>query len=165
MDAPVTSRRRSDRMNMPAASPAMQAPRGGSCHGLRTPVLLFVLALGGCGQHNADATAAGVSAKARELLAGVDARRIQASALTDFNWDTLCFERGERLRLAFQHGAAKKTALTFDYDDLFVDEPYVAGSLADRCIKPADEIVLRKKYPGHGGAVELAAVRAGADVQ
>lgn len=88
------------------------------------------------------------------LLAGKDSAVVEASALTDFAWDSLCFERDDTLLLRFKSGGNKQ-ALSLPYQEFFVDEGFVAGSLEDECVAPGDRILIRKKYPGHEGPIEF----------
>lgn len=88
------------------------------------------------------------------LLAGKDAVVVPASALTDFAWDTLCFERDDTLRLRFKDKTSERV-MSLPYEEFFVDEGYVANSLEDACIAPGDRILIKKKYPGYEGPVEF----------
>ncbi len=89
------------------------------------------------------------------LLAGKDSAVVEASALTDFGWRTLCFERDDTLLLRFQGTDAGDQVLSLPYEEFFVDEGFVAGSLEDACVAPGDRILVKKKYPGYQGPVEF----------
>lgn len=88
------------------------------------------------------------------LLASRDSAVVDASALTDFDWESLCFSRDDALLLRFKTAASERT-LSLPYTEFFVDEGFVAGSLEDECLKPNDRILIRKKYPGHEGPIEF----------
>lgn len=92
--------------------------------------------------------------KVDALLAGRDAAVVQASALADFAFDTLCFERHDTLRLKFTSGTSEQV-LSLPYERSFVDGGYVANSLEDACAVPADRILVRKEYPGYDGPIEF----------
>lgn len=87
------------------------------------------------------------------LLAGQDATEVEAAALTDFSWDTLCFERADTLLLRFKGDTEQ--VLSLPYEAFFVDEGHVKHSLEDACVAPGDRIVVRKKYPGYQGPIEF----------
>lgn len=88
------------------------------------------------------------------LLAGRDSAVVEASALTDFGWKSLCFERDDTLLLRFK-GSDGEQVLSLPYEEFFVDEGHVAGSLEDECVAPGDRILVRKKYPGYRGPIEF----------
>jgi hypothetical protein len=88
------------------------------------------------------------------LLAGRDSAVVESSSLTEFYWDSLCFERDNTLRLRFK-GADGEQVLSLPYEEFFVDEGFVAGSLEDACVAPGDRILIRKKYPGYEGPIEF----------
>lgn len=89
-----------------------------------------------------------------ELIGDANQVVVPASALTRSAWDTLCFERHERLHLRFI-GNKHEDTLELPYESYFVDEAHVAGSLEDACVRPGERIVLRRKYPGFKGPVEF----------
>jgi hypothetical protein len=86
---------------------------------------------------------------------------VQASALTDFGWQSLCFERDDTLLLRFKGTDAGDQVLSLPYEEFFVDEGHVAGSLEDECVAPGDRILVRKKYPGYEGPIEFQKVPQG----
>ena len=94
------------------------------------------------------------SNRVQQLLDGKDAVTIEAGNLTDFSWKSLCFERERTLLLKFDADAGK-TTLSLPYEEFFVDEGHVPGSLEDTCVAPTDHIYLKKKYPGYTGPVEF----------
>ncbi|MBB3801312.1 hypothetical protein FHR47_001546 [Xanthomonas arboricola] len=79
---------------------------------------------------------------------------VEAGKLTDFSWKTLCFERDDSLLLKFDRDG-ETSLLLLPYDEFFVDEAHVANSLEDSCVTPADQILIKKKYPGDQGPVEF----------
>ena len=89
-----------------------------------------------------------------ELIGDADQVVVPASALTRSAWDTLCFERHDRLHLRFT-GNGREDTLELPYESYFVDEAHVAGSLEDACVRPGQRIVLRRKYPGFNGPIEF----------
>ncbi|MEA0696339.1 hypothetical protein QYY73_18080 [Xanthomonas campestris pv. campestris] len=88
------------------------------------------------------------------LLAGKDPAVVEAGKLTDFPWKTLCFERDDSLVLRFDQGG-KRSVLQLPHETFFVDEGQVEHSLEDRCVTPAEHILLKKKYPGDHGPIEF----------
>ncbi|KER79754.1 hypothetical protein [Xanthomonas arboricola] len=88
------------------------------------------------------------------LLAGKDAVVVEAGKLTDFAWKRLCFERDDRLLLKFDR-EGETFVLPLPYEEYFVDEAHVPGSLQDSCVTPSDRILIKKKYPGAHGPVEF----------
>ena len=114
----------------------------------------------GCSMKTPLLTKEVLSQRVQGLLGGQDAVTVQAGRLTDFPWQTLCFRRDEVLRLEFQiDGASHRVALP--YEAFFVDEGYVANSLENACVTPAELIVVRRKYQGYDGPVEFQSVPAG----
>ena len=95
-----------------------------------------------------------LASRIETLLAGKDSVVVEAGALTDFGWDSLCFERDSMLLLRFR-SAGMEQVVSLPYEKFFVDEGYVPGSLEDTCVKPADRIVVKKKYPGYEGPYEF----------
>ncbi|WP_369980262.1 hypothetical protein [Xanthomonas bundabergensis] len=88
------------------------------------------------------------------LLGGRDAVEVPASALTAFAWQRLCFERDDALLLKFTVDGHERV-LALPYEEFFVDEGHVRGSLEDACLAPGDRILVKKKYPGYAGPVEF----------
>lgn len=89
-----------------------------------------------------------------ELLSDEDLLIVEASRLTNFSWDRLCFERNESLKLKFN---TDKSEIIFDlsFNDYFIDEPYVDGSLAGKCISFDTQILMKRKYPQYSNIVEF----------
>ena len=69
------------------------------------------------------------------LLAGKDSAVVEAGKLTEFPW--------------------KRSVLQLPHETFFVDEGQVEHSLEDRCVTPAEHILLKKKYPGDHGPIEF----------
>lgn len=88
------------------------------------------------------------------LLAGRDSAVVEAGKLTDFQWTTLCFERDDSLVLRFDQGR-KRSVLQLPYEAFFVDEGQVEHSLEGGCVTPSEHILLKKKYPGDHGPIEV----------
>lgn len=88
------------------------------------------------------------------LLAEKDSVEIFASELTDFSWDKLCFDREKLLTLTFFY-AKSKTIFELDYQEYFVDEPHVKGSLDRQCITGEQKIIVKKKYPEYSETIEF----------
>lgn len=117
--------------------------------------LLFFLMIQGCGmssQNEIDKFNSRVSS----LLGDSDSVEIAASELTGFSWDSLCFRRGDLLKLTFLSGG-KELEFGFSYGEYFVDEAYVKGSLDGVCISGRDRIVIKRKYPGYSKTIEFLA--------
>ena len=89
-----------------------------------------------------------------ELLSDEDLLVIEASQLTNFSWDTLCFERNGSVKLKFN---TDKFEVVFElnFKDYFIDEPYVDGSLAGKCISSDTQILVKRKYPQYSNIVEF----------
>lgn len=121
---------------------------------LRALALTCLLPLTGCPVNSSNDAQAAFSSRLKQLLANRDSAVIKASELTDFAWDQLCFERDDDLLARFTRGQDEQV-IRLDYTQVFVDEPYVAHSLADQCIGYGDSILLKKKYPGYNDTIEL----------
>ncbi len=89
-----------------------------------------------------------------KLLSDEDLLVVEASQLTDFSWDTLCFERNGSVKLKFN---TDKSEVVFElnFKDYFIDEPYVDGSLAGKCISFDAQILMKRKYPQYSNIVEF----------
>lgn len=139
---------------MPEPSPA-SIPR---LFAALTQRVLFTAALltsiAGCTMANAPLSKDDFSRQVTSLLAGKDAVVVPASALTEFAWDALCFERDDTLQLRFKNGGSEQV-LSLPYEEFFVDEGHVENSLEDTCVAPGDRIRVRKKYPGYRGPIEF----------
>ena len=83
-----------------------------------------------------------------------DSAVVPANTLTEFPWQKLCFQRGEALRLTF-HRDGVETVVELDYNEFFVDEGYVEGSLDGACLASGDRVVVRRKYPRDTGPFEF----------
>lgn len=120
--------------------------------------VLFTAALftsiAGCTMAKASLSKDDFSRQVTSLLAGKDAVVVPASALTEFAWDALCFERDDTLQLRFRSGDSEQV-LSLPYEEFFVDEGHVENSLEDACVAPGDRIRVRKKYPGYQGPIEF----------
>ena len=110
--------------------------------------------IAGCTMANASLSKDDFSRQIAALLAGKDAVVVPASALTEFAWDALCFERDDTLQLRFKTGGSEQV-LSLPYEEFFVDEGHVENSLEDACVAPGDRIRVRKKYPGYPGPIEF----------
>ncbi len=88
------------------------------------------------------------------LLGDSNSVEVVASDMTDFSWDKLCFERNDSLTLTFS-SANSEVVFELDYEDYFVDEAYVEGSLDRKCISSQDRIFIKKKYPGYSETIEF----------
>ena len=119
---------------------------------LLTAALLTSIA--GCTMANASLSKDDFSRKVAALLADRDAVVVPASALTEFAWDALCFERDDTLQLRFRSGDSEQV-LSLPYEEFFVDEGHVENSLEGACVAPGDRIRVRKKYPGYQGPIEF----------
>lgn len=89
-----------------------------------------------------------------KLLGDSNSVEVVASDMTDFSWDKLCIERNESLTLTFS-SADSEIVFELDYEDYFVDEAYVEGSLDRRCISSQDRIFIQKKYPEYSETIEF----------
>lgn len=92
--------------------------------------------------------------RVESALRSADQAVVPAATLTDFPWQQMCFRRDDALLLTFRDGTAE-TVLTLDYDEFFVDEDYVAGSLDGECLAYTDTLLVRRKYPRDAGPVEF----------
>ncbi len=88
------------------------------------------------------------------LLQNSDVVIVKASELTSFEWNSLCIKRKDTLNLNFQ-GNDENIVLILSYEEFFVDEGYVKGSIDGKCINPNTKVKLKRKYPGYSQIVEL----------
>lgn len=116
------------------------------------PGLLLLLA--GCAMTSTKDSERHFLQRIADTLAQQDTAVVKASDLTDFDWDTLCFERDKKLLLKFSSGG-QETVFALPYETHYVAEPYVEKSLAERCVGREDRIVIRKKYPGYQDVIEF----------
>jgi len=79
---------------------------------------------------------------------------ILASELTRFPWEKLCFERKDSLELSF-HMKDNKVIFKLNYEDYFVDEAYVEGSLDDKCVSSNDRLLIKKMYANRSKPIEF----------
>ena len=79
---------------------------------------------------------------------------ILASELTKFPWEKLCFERKDSLELSF-HMKDNKVIFKLNYEDYFVDEAYVEGSLDDKCVSSNDRLLIKKMYANRSKPIEF----------
>lgn len=94
------------------------------------------------------------SERVETLLAKQDSVVVPAARLTDFAFDSLCFERDDALLLKFRKPGSENV-LSLPYEEFFVDEGHVAGSLEDSCLSPGDSLLIKRKYPGYTGPIEF----------
>lgn len=139
----------------PAASLRLLAGRARQALAAASILTSILTSLAGCTMTDAAVSKDTFARKIDALLAGKDSAVVQASALTDFGWQSLCFERDDTLLLRFKGTDAGDRLLSLPYEEFFVDEGHVAGSLEDECVAPGDRIVVRKKYPGYQGPIEF----------
>ncbi len=97
-----------------------------------------------------------LSERVESLLSGQDSVVVQATKLVDFPFESVCFERDDSLLLKFRTSAsASEDVLALPYEEFFVDEGHVAGSLEDACLAPVDPLLIKRKYPGYEGPFEF----------
>ncbi len=91
------------------------------------------------------------------LLENSDSIEVAASELTDSDWRTLCFKRGDQLELIFSNDdlVAK---LELDYNNYYVSEAYVKGSLDGRCISGGDLILINRRYQENSELIEFSSI-------
>ncbi|PPU06513.1 hypothetical protein [Xanthomonas arboricola] len=123
------------------------------CH-FSASAALVVATFAGCAKIEPPISEERFSEQVVALLAGKDSAVVEAGGLTDFAWKRLCFERDDRLLLKFDRGK-ETSVLPLPYEEFFVDEAHVAGSLQDSCVRPSDRILIKKKYPGAHGPVKF----------
>lgn len=112
-----------------------------------------ILLIKGCGMPNAEELAY-FKNHLSKLLDGKESVEVVASDLTNFSWDSLCFNREEKLKITFR-SVKKEVVFRLDYEDYFVDEGYVAASLDGQCISNTDAILIKRKYPGYSETIEF----------
>lgn len=112
-----------------------------------------ILLIKGCDMSNAEELAY-FKNHLSKLLDGKESVEVVASDLTNFSWDSLCFNREESLKLTFQ-SVKKEVVFRLDYKDYFVDEGYVAASLDGQCISNTEAILIKRKYPGYSETIEF----------
>ena len=87
---------------------------------------------------------------------------ITASELTDFSWEKVCFQRidsyftfpGEKFKDFIEVtflSSDSNTVFELSYEDYYVEESYVEGSLEGKCVTSKDRIML--KNFGHSRVV------------
>lgn len=119
--------------------------------------LILILIVQGCGM-SSDNEREKFDGRVTGLIGGSESIEIVASDLTDFEWDSLCFQREKLLQLTFSKGGTELVKLQFRYEDYFTDEDYVKGSLDGRCISSRDRILLKRKYPGYSKTIEFMSI-------
>ncbi len=122
---------------------------------------LFSFALmAGCSMTTTPLSKEQFTRRVEVLLSGHDSVVVEARALTEFSWETLCFERSEALQLKFKRTESEEVLL-LPYEEFYVDEGHVPHSLEDACVLPNERILVRKKYPGYQGPIEFQRVDQG----
>jgi hypothetical protein len=114
---------------------------------------VFVL-LAGCTMTKSTFTKQQLSERVEALLSKQDSVVVEAAKLTDFAFESVCFERDDSLLLKFKK-AGSEDVLALPYEEFFVDEGYVAGSLEDTCLSSHDRLLIKRKYPGDAGPIEF----------
>ena len=92
--------------------------------------------------------------KIHQELKGSEQAIILASELTRFSWEKLCFERKESLELSF-HMKDSKVIFKLNYEDYFVNEAYVKGSLDEKCVRSHDRLLIKKMYANRSKPIEF----------
>ncbi|HZF98959.1 MAG TPA: hypothetical protein VEY92_12095 [Pseudoxanthomonas sp.] len=101
-----------------------------------------------------------LSERIESLLSRQDSIIVEAAKLTDLTFETVCFERDDSLLLKFKASGAEDV-LALPYEEFFVDEGHVAGSLENACLSPGDRLLIKRKYPGYAGPIEFQKVPQG----
>ena len=114
---------------------------------------VFVL-LAGCTMTESSFTKQQLSERVEALLSKQDSVVVEAAKLTDFAFESVCFERDDSLLLKFRKPGSEDV-LALPYEEFFVDEGHVAGSLEDTCLSSADSLLIKRKYPGYAGPIEF----------
>jgi hypothetical protein len=115
---------------------------------------LLIFIIYGCGASN-NSEIEKFKNKTSSLIVDSNSIEVIASELSDFKWDSLCFQRKSLLQLTFFKNNSTVVQLKLDYRDYFIDEPYVKGSLDGKCISNKDHILIKKKYPGYAETIEF----------
>lgn len=90
-----------------------------------------------------------------DLIGNSESAKVVASELTDFKWNSLCFRRGDFLSLTFSGEESEAVELKLNYDEYFIDEAYVKGSLDGKCLSGQDVILIKRKYLGYSKTIEF----------
>jgi len=114
--------------------------------------IFLILISQGCGMSNS-VEIDRFNFRVSELIGDAKSVKVTASQLTDFEWDSLCFQRKDLLQLTFSSGGSVVMSFKFSYEDYFTDEGYVKGSLDGKCISNKDYIVIERKYPGYSKTI------------
>ena len=125
------------------------------------PSLLFdFVLLAGCAMTESTFTKQQLSERVETLLSKQDSVVVEAAKLTDFAFESVCFERDDSLLLKFTKPGSEDV-LALPYEEFFVDEGHVAGSLEDTCLSSHDRLLIKRKYPGYAGPIEFQKVPQG----
>ena len=121
---------------------------------LRVPFFFAFVLLAGCTMTESTFTKQQLSERVAALLSNQDSVVVEAAKLTDFAFESVCFERNDSLLLKFKKPGSEEV-LALPYEEFFVDEGHVAGSLEDACLSSHDRLLIKRKYPGYAGPIEF----------
>lgn len=116
--------------------------------------LFIFVSLAGCTMTKSTVTKQQLSQRVESLLSSQDSVVVEAAKLTDFAFESVCFQRDDSLLLKFAKPGSEDV-LALPYEEFFVDEGHVAGSLEDTCLSPHDLLLIKRKYPGYAGPIEF----------
>jgi len=123
-------------------------------------ILLAVLIYGGTDYNNKEQLSY-FNNKINSLLKDNDYSISSVSNLTKFKWDKLCFNRLDYVYLNFSLKEKKVHTFKLNYEEYYVEENYVEGSLDQKCISYDRKILIKKKFPKHSKLVEFSEITQG----
>ncbi len=113
-------------------------------------LLLFIAAASGCGMGSSEDMDYFNSA-IQNALKDSNQATITASQLARFPFEKLCFKwrtffiRKDYIELSF-HTGDDEVVLKLDYNDYFIDEDYVPGTLDRKCVLNNEHFVVLRRY-------------------